>query len=87
LKEPVEFGNAVVTTLNFRSPKAKDFRHIKPVGVADMTIGDLLDFAGKLAGKAPEFMDMLGYEDMQEALTVATDFLSGGVGGQASTQP
>jgi len=87
LKEPVEFGNEVVSVLNFRSPKAKDFRHIKPASMADLSIGDLLDFAGKLSGKAPEFMDKLGYDDMHEALNMATDFLSGKVGGQGSTQP
>ena len=74
LKEPIPFGSEAVTELRLRPPKAKDFRRLP----MEPSIGDMLDFAGQLAGQPKVVMDELGVEDFAEVMTLANSFVPGG---------
>lgn len=70
LKEPIVHGSEKIESLEFRKPKAKDFRGLP----AQPNTGDLLDLAGRLCGQPKSVIDELGVEDMKEVLTVVGNF-------------
>jgi len=74
LKEPIKFGSETITELVFIKPKAKHMRGMpsKP------SVGDCLDFAGKICGRPSVVMDELSIEDMNAVMAVISDFLEAG---------
>jgi hypothetical protein len=74
LTKPITFGEQVIDELALREPKAKDFRRM-PMNPA---LGDLLDFAGQLAGQPKAVIDELGPVDMLTVLQRVGDFFPGG---------
>ena len=71
LKEPIKFGSETISKLVFRKPKAKDFRDLK----MPLSVGELLDLAGKLSAQPKPVIDELGVEDTKTILGVVGDFL------------
>lgn len=71
LSEPIKFGSENINELVFRKPKAKDFRQLK----MPLSMGELLDLAGKLAGQPPSVIDELSVDDTKKVLEVVGNFL------------
>lgn len=74
LKEPVEFGKEKIEKLEFRAPKAKDFRKLP----LQPNMGDMLDLAGRLANQPPSVMDEISAEDMMRVLDIVGKFMPDG---------
>lgn len=76
LKAPIEWGTETVTELEFREPKAKDFRKF-PMNPA---FGDVLDLMAALCTRSdgPVLMDELSVEDLMAASEMIGDFIPGG---------
>ena len=60
-----------------RPPVGRDLRALKLSSLADLSFDEAMDLAGKLAGRNPDFMDLLDSQDVIAAITAAMDFLSG----------
>lgn len=71
LKEPIKQGSEIISELEMRKPKAKDFRGMS----MNPDVGALLDLAGKLCAQPKSVMDELGVEDMKVILQAVGDFL------------
>lgn len=71
LKEPIKQGSEIISELEMRKPKAKDFRGM-PVQPG---VSDLLDLAGRLCAQPKSIMDELGVEDVKIILQAVSDFL------------
>ncbi|QPC44007.1 phage tail assembly protein [Kaustia mangrovi] len=79
LKEPVDWGDGeTITHLEFRVPKAKDFRNLP----MEPKFGDILDLMGKLCTRAdgPLIVEELEPADMMAVAGVVGDFIPGGPG-------
>ncbi len=76
LIEPIIFGSQTISELVFKKPKAKHLRGIpqKP------SVGDCLDFAGRICGQPNVVMDELSIPDMNAVLGVIEGFLGDGPG-------
>lgn len=75
LKKPIQFGQETIAEFTIREPKAKDFRKLP----TQPNMGDLLDFAGCLAGQPKQVIDELGMEDMREVLEIVAAFFPTGL--------
>ena len=74
LSESIKLGSEIIASLEFRKPRAKDFRTFPQ----NPNTGDLLNLAGRLCGQPPSVMDELCVEDMVEVLHVVENFIEGG---------
>ena len=74
LKHPVKVGSEEIFELTFQRPKAKHLRLLP----SDPKVGDLLNFAAKLAGKTPVEIDELEMEDTMEVLEIVGNFMPTG---------
>ena len=72
LKEPIVMGSETITELQFRKPRAKDFR---PLPIEGQTVGQVLDVMGKLCGQPPVVMDELSAEDFGEVAALFSTFM------------
>ena len=75
LKKPILHGEQMLTELNIREPKAKDFRAFP---VSGQTVGDILNVMGKLCGQPTVVMDELCAEDVAEVASLFGGFMSAG---------
>jgi hypothetical protein len=80
LKSPIEFGGTVIGKLSLRPAKAKDLRDISVMKFEELTFGQILDLAGRLAGQPREVMDQLSVEDVGQVMEVMMHFLGGSKG-------
>lgn len=76
LREPISIGSQTIDQLEFRKPKAKDFRQLP----LDPKFGDMLTLAGKIAGQPDVVMDELCTEDMMAVVEAVAGFMPAGLG-------
>lgn len=84
LKEPIHFGEQVITKLVFKPLKAKHVRG------TDQKVGvdQLLTLASKVTGVTSEMLDEMGMEDMTEVIKIVGGFLNPGRStGESTTRP
>ena len=74
LSEPVEFGEETVEEITLRRPKGKDLRKLP----SEMDVGAMMDFAGRLSGREPSFMDLLDIDDVLKITEEVEGFLDSG---------
>ncbi|NRA62962.1 MAG: phage tail assembly protein [Pseudobacteriovorax sp.] len=75
LKSPIEFGNSTIEELTFKEVTALEMRGIKP----GMSMGELLDIAGKLSGQPKSVINRLKAEDANAVVEYVGNALGGGV--------
>lgn len=74
LATPVEHGSETIEKLTLRRPKGKDLRKLP----MEPELGDILDFAGRLAGVTPSVMDEMDAADVVAVAEAVADFLPSG---------
>ena len=74
LKQPIEFGNSIIEELTFKEGTALEMRSIKP----GMSMGELLDIAGKLSGQPKSVINKLKAEDANAVVEYVGNALAGG---------
>ena len=72
LVEPINIGGNEITELKIRKPKGKDFKRL-PIEIK--TMGDIMDWAARLADEPPSTFDELSGEDVMQIMEVVSDFL------------
>jgi hypothetical protein len=76
LKHPYHFGKDMeVTEINYRRPKAKDLKRIKP---HNLETGDLIDLFAAISDRSPPCIDEMDSEDTMEAIAIVSNFLDAG---------
>jgi hypothetical protein len=76
LKHPYQYGKDMqVTEINYRRPKAKDLKKIKP---HQLETGDLIDLFAAISDRSPPCIDEMDSEDTMEAIAIVSTFLAGG---------
>lgn len=85
LSKPIEYGELVVTKLEFRELKAKHLRGFKASDLEDLSFDKILDLVADLTGQPPELIDRLSIKDFGAVSEIATDFLF--ENGKDSTEP
>lgn len=76
LKQPITFGQDIITSLTIRPPKAKDFRKLP----MDPKFGDILDLVSRLTAQPPAVIDELGADDLVEVAAIVEGFMPLGLG-------
>lgn len=71
LQHPIKWGTETIAELTLRAPKAKDFRTF-PMAP---TMGDILDFAGRLCAQPSAVIDELSAPDMMALMELVSHFL------------
>ena len=75
LKYPVDFGSETIEEFTFRDLTALEMRTVR----SGMSIGDLLDIAGKLSGQPKTVINKLKAEDANAVVEYVGNALGGGV--------
>lgn len=75
LKHPITFGSEVIKVINYRRPKAKDIKRIRP---DKLETGDLIDLFSAICDATPGAVDEMDAEDTMEAIGIVSGFLAGG---------
>lgn len=75
LKHPFKYGSSEVKTINYRRPKAKDLKRIKP---DKLETGDLIDLFAAISDQQPPLIEEMDAEDAMAAIGIVSNFLAGG---------
>lgn len=76
LKHPFSYGSeGEIKVINYRRPKAKDIKKIKP---DKLETGDLINLFAAVSDKSPPCIDEMDAEDTMAAIAIVSDFLVGG---------
>jgi hypothetical protein len=77
LKHPFQYGKdaPMITVINYRRPKAKDLKRIKP---DKLETGDLIDLFAAICDQSPPCIDEMDAEDAMAAIGIVSNFLAGG---------
>lgn len=75
LKHEIHLGSEVIKEINYRRPKAKDLKKIKPT---QLETGDLIDLFNAICDATPGAVDEMDAEDAMAAIGVVSTFLAGG---------
>jgi len=78
LKNPITWGNEIISVLEFKEPKGKQMRSFPLNFGSSMETGVMLDLAAKLCCQPDPVMDELSWPDIMQILEVLGDFLGDG---------
>lgn len=74
LKDPIQYGETLITELVIRKPKAKDMRGMP----AKMGMDETMKLAGRLSGHPDSVIDELSIPDLITVSEVIGNFMIGG---------
>ena len=77
LKHPFNYGSVEIKVINFRRPKAKDIKRVKP---DKLETGDLIDIFAAISDQQPPVIDEMDAEDAMAAVEIVSNFLVDGQG-------